>query len=188
MPEFPRIDKYPQFFGFHLESSAVNVATEIRISLPKYRFGLGTSTSSVVCWEFLKIELFPKIENTHSGGCDFTISGTTASHAGRVGDDFVSSINEGDNIFYTHGYYTTPVYNFHQEYISGGRHTCDLQFNDGRGVPIASDYLYVQIVSANYDAPFYVDGRVWYRFIKLGLPEYIGLLQQQQTPEQEQTE
>ena len=187
MPDFPRIDKYPQFFGFYLEASAANTDTEIRITLPKYRFGIGATTSSVICWEFLKVELYPKIEINHTGGCDFTVSISTASHAGRTGDDFVSDLNEGDNICFSHGYYTTPQYPYQQHFQSGTDRVCDLQFNDGRGVPIATDYIFVQLQTTNYDAAFWLNGRVWYRFIKLGLPEYIGLLQQQQVPEQEDT-
>ena len=186
MPEFARIDKYPQFCGFTLEASAANVETEIRLTLPKYRFGTGASQSSVICWEFLKIEIFPLLELTHAAGCDFTVSASTASHAGLAGDDFTSGINEGDNIFFHHGFYPEGqiTFPYHQHYQSGtAPFVCDLQFNDGRGVPVASDYIYIQLDSTNYNNALWIDGRIWYRFIKLSLAEYIGLLQQQAVPE-----
>lgn len=62
MPDFPRIDHYPQSVGVVLTQTGVagaNTDTEIRVELPRYLFGTGATRTYAIVWELLKAEVLP---------------------------------------------------------------------------------------------------------------------------------
>ena len=190
MPEFERIDKYAQFFGFYVEAALVNVDCEVRIELPKWKWNAGSGKNYAICWEFLKFDILPNWEYNHDESgeqCNFSI--TTASRAARAGTAyFLATPSDGDCLLYHHCPFfcahTTNVQTRYEGFTTDNDRIANkLTFPDGRGVPVVTDYIYIQINSDGSNAKTYLDGRCWYRFIKFSLPEYLGLLQQQQEPD-----
>jgi len=185
MPTFPRIDKYPQFVGFQITQTGTNADTEVRIQLPKYRFGTGATQSTVIIWEFLKAEIWPHLSDgdlSHNNAA-ITVTGSTASHFGRAGTDYFAYPNDGDCLFMMTSYLNDANRHFDENHpyrSLSAQDTIDFQFQDGRGQLVAVDDIFLQVHTVNFDAATTIRGRIWYRFVKANLAEYIGILQQQQ--------
>lgn len=54
----------------------------------------------------------------------------------------------------------------------------------GHGILIATDSIFVQMQSGGFDAPAQADVKIMYRFKKVSLDEYVGIVQSQQSPSQ----
>ena len=184
MPAFPRIDNYTQFFGIAATSAAAaDQQCEFRIPLPRYVFGQSGTRTSVVVWEFLGIDVEPPYEGA-AVNRSVQLSMSTASHAGRSAATFVSRCNEGDNIFYLNQHFPTAgtTSDFLHYYATGGSDRIELQGHDGRGFIVVTDDVYLQLHTVNFDIAPTIRLRVFYRFVRCPLSEYVGVLQQQQIP------
>lgn len=174
-------DVNPQFMLISTTQSAADVTTTSSIPVPINRLG-GGSTQNVVIIEILK--LFWQFT-------DFAVSGAAAEAAeelrGFLGTSDLGTVNVsfanpavimGAQIRRQSAFTATGSY---MAYEPNRPLKADLTDGAGHGVLVATDRLFLQAQSTNTQGTNSVELRILYRFKKVSLAEYIGIVQSQQT-------
>jgi hypothetical protein len=174
-------DVNPQFLSGALTLSAANTVTEVAIGTPIVRVG-AASPSHAVIMEILKIYAdLPVYDQTAAGATtrtvalSFTTASTGATPFQAQLDNtrcFASFERQQMNAFTAAG---TGILQFKETPM-----VFDLTDGAGHGVLIATDNIFVQGDSAGQAAASVFRFKILYRFKKVSLVEYIGIVQSQQ--------
>lgn len=169
-------DVSPQLITQRVIMSAANTYTEATIPIPVARFQLRRGKSMVM--ELLKVywDLGPSDSNPSAGGNVSTILAqlSTVSLTNVAPNDprVISYCNrEYRGAFTAAGTYLT---------VTTDPYVDDKTDGAGHGVIIATDNIFIGIVTGNFVAASQVDFRILYRFKEVSLEEYIGIVQSQQ--------
>lgn len=160
-------DIFPQQASFSVAESAADTTTTARINLPISRL---PNQSRVQVIEITKIWL--EFSNNQSATGDsvgaalcFRDFGTTDA---LLSDPACFFKFRETAIISTNGGFIHPI-----------THEFDLTTGGGRGFLIATDSIFAQVQSASIGSAVTVRFKIWYRFVQVGLQEYIGIVQQQ---------
>jgi len=175
-----RYDVQPQLFiGTAIKLTAGSNYTVTAVACPIPMPRTFSSTNPVVM-ELLKIEFVAYGDEFDNGHMDATVCLAT-SQIDRTGRNALNASIMNPVVINTHrfrgsaaGITTTTL-----------RVTEDMSSNDGRGILVATDKLFFHC-QQNLATPSTATGnetiafRVWYRFMSVGLSEYVGIVNQQQ--------
>ena len=181
MPYFPRIDKWTQSFCFiSTPSEPPGTASEQKVELPTYRLQSG-SRSSVVVWEIVKIICLPGQDPSLNRYLACSL--TTSSRALHAAADIVAYPSDPSCIYSKFINLGNAVVTRTDDFTRGWsfNDAFDCTDDTGRGMLVAVDSLYVQMYSPNADVSHAFHWRLEYRFVRVPLAEYIGIVQQQQS-------
>lgn len=168
-------DKHPQYLHFSASQSAADTTTTTTLSLPKEAFAHPTSPTII---EILAVYFDWDgnfVEDTEDSiiRCFITTrnSGTTATNVSDPSllawDTLRTTTLQAVG---TTGFFVTANY--------PKMFDCS---PDGTGILVATDNIYIQITNtATLGSVLSCRGKILYRFVKVGLSEYVGILQSQQ--------
>lgn len=189
-----RFDVQPQLmFGYPMQCKAsAGDLQKIGVPVPMPRT---YSATNPIVMELLKVEFtwygnFLNNGNLSTSGTGVSFNQTavlaTSPIFSTVSGGLDSSINNPQTIAVANmsiaGNIITPATK---------KQVIDFQTNDGRGILLATDKLYFALqqnnsplsltagVMANADMP-YCSFRIWYRFMAVGMSEFVGIVNQQQ--------
>jgi len=161
-----RKDVFPQFMSFTVVETAANTFTPIRIQLPVARRP-GAKKITVIevlnVWLDMSNETYAAADNV-----TITLQFTTSGALQQVSNA---------NVWYFYRYDVTQVTSgtILQEtpkvtrYDTGG----------GRGFLLATDSIFGTVTGFSQAAAVTAHFKILYRFVEIGLEEYIGIVQQQ---------
>ena len=167
-------DKHPQYLHFNASQSAADTTTTTTIALPREAF---SHPSQPTILEILGV-YFDWDGNLYEGANDDILrcyistrnSSTTAlspSDPSIIAWDTLRWVAIGTPA--TVGYVIPQYPKFFD--------LCP----DGIGLLVATDNLYIQVTNTGSTSITHsVRGKILYRFVKVGLSEYVGILQSQQ--------
>ena len=161
-----RKDVYPQYMSFSVAETTANTFRSIRIQLPVAR---QPGAKKITVIELLQVLMQPTGEEFANGDIwDAALGFRTAATMPDLSDP---------NLFYrvnrritvaTEGATVTqePLI---QRYDTGG----------GRGFLLATDSIFAMVDSDSISTAVTAHFKLLYRFVEIGLQEYIGIVQQQ---------
>lgn len=165
-------DQYPQFMTGSLTAAATSTATTTQVALPREKFAHPTSPTVI---EILKI-IF-NVGSNHPNAADEMVKLAVAtSDLGSTEASFANSHVIGmhtERLTATGGTPTTTIV------LRKDEKEIDFQDNCGYGQIVATDNLFIQVYQTT-GSSMTVTYKILYRFVKVGLSEYIGILQSQQ--------
>jgi hypothetical protein len=169
-------DVNPQWLRISAAQSGTDATTTVQQQLPIQRLPTGNRSQII---EIIKVFWYiPQVGGTAAGEVAYSItanlatssSGTTAYLASNPKViDFVSRFK--NEAFTAAGTYYT---------VSDNPVVHDLTDGSGHGVLVATDSMYVQVISASTGNTNTIVCAILYRFKDIGLQEYIGIVQSQQ--------
>lgn len=160
-------DIFPEYMTFSVTQSAANTNTSSRIQMPIARL---PDRARVQVMEIVKIS----VEYSDIGDASGDLYGS--SLAFRNFNTTEATLGE-PSVFFKDKHVFNLV-------TSGGRtdsfiHMYDFTTGGGRGLLIATDSIFAQATSVSLAAAMTAKFKVWYRFVMVGLQEYVGIVQQQ---------
>ena len=161
-----RKDVFPQFMSFSVTETAANTFTSIRIQLPVARQP-GAKRITVI--ELLQVLMQPDGEEFANGDIwDSALGFRTAATMPNLSDPNLFFRNQRRITVATTGSILTeePLV---QRYDGGG----------GKGFLLATDSIFAMVDSTSNSAALTAHFKLLYRFVEIGLQEYIGIVQQQ---------
>lgn len=167
-------DKHPQYLHFTASQSASDTTTTTTIALPREAFA---HPSQPTILEILGV-WFDLDGNVPEGTVDTIVRcyigtrnlGTTAANPADT------SLIAWDTFRYAN-ITGAPTASFYLTNYPKHFHCCP----DGIGMLVATDNLYIQVTNTGTTTlTWSFRGKILYRFVKVGLPEYVGILQSQQ--------
>ena len=172
-------DVNPQFLSETVTQSAADTTTTTTINLPIQRIAANAPSQAIVM-EVLKIwvqlPIFGDVgnvaETSKSLNCIFSTRNTGTTNQ-SLGDAAVFAVARTTQ----QGAWTAAGSYAYQEFPIV---TLDLSDGAGHGILIATDSIYAQVVSAatgNTNSPQF---KIMYRWKRVSLAEYIGIVQSQQ--------
>lgn len=173
-------DVNPQFLSGAVTLSAANTLTEVTLGTPIVRVGPQTSGQSIIM-EILKIFVeLPFLTNITAASVvhQFTISFATAARGtgtiALLSDPLVlAQVQKAVTAAFSAG--GTGITDIGQDPI-----VVDLTDGAGHGVLVATDNLFIQAVTSAQGGADTFRFKILYRFKKVSLVEYIGIVQSQQ--------
>ena len=171
-------DVNPQFMHGQVIQSAADTTTTTQFPLPIQKVQSGGQQATIV--ELLKIFVdFPNFPVAVAGqsimtmGINFsTISFGTTGPTWNEPNVFGRKSLESHNSFTAAG----TMY----QLFDGGPYELDLTDGAGHGILLATDNIFAQAVSGATGLTNTIPFKLLYRFKKVGLLEYIGIVQSQQ--------
>lgn len=171
-------DINPQFYSGTILQTGNDTVDSLNYILPTPRFSAGQGKAIVIeilkVWSTMDFQP-PLVVAISTYNSFFALS--TKDH----GIVTMSNLATPDVFYFTKetliGAFTAAeavVYNMDD------LHFADLTDGSGHGVLIATDSFYAQIRTVNSGVPNTVHWKILYRFKKVGLSEYIGIVQSQQ--------
>ena len=175
---YPRIDAWPQYWntGITADEKFGTPSQEI-IPVPRPIFTVGGGNDSAIIVEILQITWDYYFGDVNAGR-GFKASICTRSRAQQT--EVVAELNEPE-CFWRFQYICR---NSTTDIVKGmmRKNTFDYTDDEGRGYLLAVDNIYIQIEGYDEtdDNPeLYI--KLLYRFVRVPLREYIGIVQSQQT-------
>ncbi len=163
-----RKDVYPQFMSFSTTMSATDTTTSERVQMPIAR---RPGAKKVTVIEVLSVSI--------------DIAGDTFA-AGDISTVLLSFRDPGEVAVPT---FSDPnvwfFYNSNTVVTTSGLAFVQMPWKNrydtggGKGFLIATDSIFTQVSSASQAGPLTAHFKVLYRFVEVGLQEYIGIIQQQ---------
>lgn len=174
-------DVNPQYMRGKLTLSAANTATEQVVGTPIVRVGPATGQTAIIM-ELLRLYVdMPDVDldaaAATSRDFEFSVSTTTSG-----GTPAITTLDIGSNI----AYLRDTVRNAFTAagtgtlYKADEPHTFDFTDSAGHGVLVATDNLFLQAKTSNQTAASTFRWKILYRFKKVSLVEYIGIVQSQE--------
>lgn len=170
-------DVNPQYIQSRVTLSAANTFTELELPMPLVRVGPQTS-GTVIIMEFLRWYVdMPNIDQdaaaatSRTSGISLTTKSVTAFTTLNSATCIASLRKDTRNCFTAAG---TGVLE-----ISTDPMTWDFTDGAGHGILFAGDNLFISAATANFTAAAVFDFKLLYRFKKVSLQEYIGIVQSQ---------
>ncbi len=161
-----RKDVYPQFMSFSITESAANTFTTQRIQLPVAR---QPGAKKITVIELLQVLFQPVGEEFANGDIwDTGLFFRDETVLPALSDPNVFFLKQRRITTITTGSIVTEEPSV-QRYDTGG----------GRGILLATDSIFVGIVGASQSAAITAHYKLLYRFVEVGLQEYIGIVQAQ---------
>jgi len=174
-------DVNPQYMHGRVATSAANTAAEVTLGTPIVRVGPQTGGSAVIM-EILKIWVqvpVADLDNAAATVRETTVGFSTVSSGATPAvpafDNprlFALFDHQVRNAFTAAGTGTLDVFN--------GPVCIDLTDGAGHGILIATDNIFVTVDTAGFTAVATALFKILYRFKKVSLVEYIGIVQSQQ--------
>jgi len=176
-------DVNPQFLHFNFALSAANTATEAQLVTPIVRVGPETG-GTVIIMEILKVLVdFPSID------------ADAAAATGRRADIYFSTVSNSSGGTVTMPNAGNPrvfawaQHDVRNAFTAAGTGALDIQENPreldltdgaGHGILIATDNIFIDATTTNQTGASGFSGKLMYRFKRVSLVEYIGIVQSQQ--------
>lgn len=160
-----------------LNLTAANAFTETRVDLPVNRFP--ESNGKVVIIEVLKVWFFmSEADSNPIAGGNLTLAAARISTASNTAAIALSDSRT----------FASQEKNYRGAFTAGGSYYAvsiepqEINLTDGagHGVLIATDAIWFGFITTNFTAAGSAFFKMLYRFKRVGLQEYIGILQQQQ--------
>lgn len=172
-------DVNPQLLSGFVTMTAPNVQTVQQLPNPVIR--LPTQQGAAIVLELLKVYVdFPPIDVTNVAATRYTRSFVLATYNPGVGAEatlgdprVVAKLQQDDYYAFTAGG-TGGLTN------SIDPHVFDLTYGAGHGVLVATDSTFIQVNTTNFSGAGTYQYKLLYRFKKVSLTEYIGIVQSQQ--------
>ncbi len=164
------VDRYPNYISGVMALSAANTFTTQTLNLPLNRVPIAGGRGQMM--EFLWLDLIVSNVDLIADNDSYNISFSTG-----VTPTAIVPISDPDNVFQI--FYDTHFV------TSGMDHTTlpitqSLQSTDGFGRLVAGDRLHVAGTSGGMAAAASFAFRIYYRFVSVPLPEFLGIVQSQQ--------
>lgn len=169
-------DVNPQFLSTSLTQSAADTATTLQINVPIQRL---RDQGRAQVLEILKVK--------YSTGM---VGGTAATEVNYSITALLSTVSFGTTattyqeprVFSMYDKEKRSAFTAAGTYALGFQEpfTDDLSDGDGHGYLVATDSIFLQVLSANTSAANQVAVKIYYRWKNVGLTEYIGIVQSQQ--------
>ncbi len=161
-----RKDVYPQYMSFNIVESGLNTLTTQRIQLPIARRP-GAKKITVI----EVVEIGCDIPNSDGG------NGDQVTVALTFRDETTMPTYSDPNVFFRYNFLTAFVTSgstikympYLQRYDTGG----------GKGFLVATDSIFVMVQGTSQASALTAHFKILYRFVEVGLEEYIGVVQQQ---------
>ena len=161
-----RKDVYPQYMSFNVVESAANTLTTIRVQLPIAR---RPGAKKITVIEIVEIG----VDIPNSDG----LNGDQLTVALTFRDETAMPTYSDPNVFFRYNTliaFTTSGSTLRempylQRYDTGG----------GRGFLVATDSIFAMVLGTSQGAALTAHFKILYRFVEVGLEEYIGVVQQQ---------
>lgn len=178
MPKRPRSgngggkgwDKHPQYLHFSAAQSGADATTTTTLALPREAF---SHPNQPTILEILGVYFEHSANTTEANSyVRAMISTRSLGTTAALGPDNAAVIAWFLKKVDDFGTATTVVESMYPFFYPTSV--------DGYGILVATDNLYIQIDSAATTATNTVRGKILYRFVRVGLSEYVGILQSQQ--------
>ena len=171
-------DVNPQFLHGQVVQSGADTTTTTQFALPISKVQSGGSQATII--ELLKIFVdFPAFPAAAAGQAVMTqaINFTTVTF-GTTAAEFNEPNMFGRLQLESHNSFTAAgsMYNLY----NGGPYVLDLTDGAGHGILLATDNIFAQAATASTGNTNTIRFKFLYRFKKVGLLEYIGIVQSQQ--------
>ena len=161
-----RKDVFPQFMSFSGTESAANTFTTVRIQLPVAR---RPGAKKITVIELLQVWFQPVNEEFANADIwDTVLMFRDAATLPDMSDPNVFYQKQRRITVFTTGAVVTEEPSI-TRYDSGG----------GKGFLLATDSIFVGILGTSQSAALTANYKLLYRFVEVGLQEYIGIVQQQ---------
>lgn len=164
-------DSFPNYFDINIQHSSANTYTTIPVNLPIARVTSGSRTATII--ELLWASCTPV-------GIDFNANDDSINFSLYMGppQDTHFPIEGVDsycifNVRYDTDFTTSGMW------VSKFPHKVNLQSKDGFGFLVASDKINAAVLSSGEGGAVDWRVRVYYRFVTVGIEEYIGIVQSQ---------
>ena len=169
-------DVNPQWMN--IRSSAVISTSFATTTAPTPINKFPEGSGRVVIMEILKVFFFPGILANSTTNNNFQMYLTTKNFASTTPPNFFSEGSLIAGFWYTTGFSANGSPTFLEPF------TVDLTDGSGHGMLVATDNLYLGQIQSAASEPFSAGTtfvKILYRFKKVSLQEYIGIVQSQQT-------
>lgn len=160
-------DIFPQMMTFDVTESSANTTTSSRIEMPIARMPRQTRVQVI---EITNIWLEYSQPLVATGDSVFT------SLSFRNFDTTEATLSNA-SVFFKDAQITSIITSGNVDFQNVKKF--DMTTGGGRGFLIATDSLFAQVGGASVTAVQVARYKVWYRFVDIGLQEYIGIVQQQ---------
>lgn len=170
-------DVSPQFLNGTVVLSAANTFTETPVSIPVQRISPQNPSSAIII-ELLKIYVnMPEVDATNAAETYYSakVSFNTSSFTTFPNINQPHVIMGAERI--VHRAFTAAG-TYESTYVDPV--VIDLTDGAGHGVLVATDNIYVDAITAAYSNPAIFAYKLLYRWKRVGLTEYIGIVQSQQ--------
>lgn len=174
-------DVNPQYMSGLITLSAANTATEVTLGTPIVRVGPQTGGQAIIM-ELIKLWVdFPPIDADAAAATSRTLT-FSMSTTSTGGTPAITTLDNPRNVAHLN-------YDSRNAFTAAGTGLLALNrdpqcwdFTDGagHGILIATDNLFIQANTANQGAASTFRWKLSYRFKKVSLVEYIGIVQSQQ--------
>ncbi len=172
---YSRIDKWAQYWNASILETGVNAATELIVPVPRPIYTVGGIADSAIIIEILQITVDYFFGDEEAGrGFKFAISTRSRSQNTTM----VPEIHDPECFFRYQKICKAGTHNIIKGMIAAN--TFDYTDDEGRGFLIATDNIYYTVESlAGTDRACEVYTKLLYRFVRVPLREYIGIVQSQ---------
>lgn len=165
-------DVNPQFVTLNATQTGTDTTTTVAFPIPIQRLGTSRGSERAQVMELLKI--FCYIETILPSNAAWLVQASLSTvGTSTTGTD----ISDPRTIvrFLNRLYFNTSGAT-----ISQMPHVVDFTDGAGHGILIASDQIYLNIVSQNTSASVEITFKVMYRWKNVSITEYVGIVQSQQ--------
>ena len=162
-----RKDVFPQFMSFSVLTSAADTGTSARVQLPVAR---DPAAKRITVVEVLAVSV--DWTNKPTGANDSIFASLHFRDPGTTQEEYSNPnlwFQQELSIVLTTSGSSTQIFPLHTRYDTGG----------GKGFLVATDSIFAFVNSASIGAATAAHFKVLYRFVSIGLQEYIGIVQQQ---------
>lgn len=173
-------DVNPQYLSGSVTLSAANTATETVISAPIVRVGPATKDTAIIM-ELIKLYVdFPPVDTTAATATAYSVilsfssqsQGATPTPTVLSNPQCLARLEHDTRFAFT----AAGTGNLNEQVVPV---VWDFTDGDGHGILYASDNLYFQGLTGNFNAAVTITFKLLYRFKRVSLVEYIGLVQSQ---------
>ena len=174
-------DVNPQTLSGSITLSAANTVTEVTLGTPIVRVGPQTGGNAIIM-ELLKVWCdFPEIDQDNAAATArrMRFSGSTASSGVTPA---MTGLSNPINLFYMESQVRNAFTAAGTGLLENDRSPHEFDFTDGagHGVLVATDNLFIQATTTGQANASIFQFKILYRFKKVSLVEYIGIVQSQQ--------
>ena len=161
-----RKDVYPQFMSFRVVETAANTFTPVRIQLPVAR---RPGAKKITVIEVLNVLMDLNGESfLAADAVTVTLQFTTSATGQQLNNS---------NVWYFFRFAVTQLTS--GTTIDYGPKEMRYDTGGGRGFLLATDSIFATVVGSSQTGAVTANFKLLYRFVEIGLEEYIGIVQQQ---------
>lgn len=168
-------DVYPQYFVTQLSTTTNDTTIVAAIPLPVPRIPTsGKATILEFLWADINMET-GRVGNSSN----FTALSLTGSSTLTAGSGGYHTFLANPQVIGYHKNETDQITGVGVQLVDQP-YRLDWQSNDGKGLLIATDRIYIYVTSLATLGLVRATWRVWYRYVDVSIQEYVGIVQSQQ--------